>query len=171
MHRHGLIWEAKVSVESAVWIWTGKPIRWNVLSWPCRKKCQAAWFRRSEVAQSCKTLCDSSHCSHPGSFVHGFLQQEYWSGLPFPSPGNYPTRASNPDLLHGRQTLYPLSHQRGPDFLESQLLKEVVLGLKSRMSLCMFLTGCMLQLYRFHRVNDWFWISYLNSRFTKLISL
>ena len=29
-------------------------------------------------------------CSPPGSFVHGILQQEYWSGLPFPSPGDLP---------------------------------------------------------------------------------
>ena len=27
-------------------------------------------------------------CSLPGSSVHGILQQEYWSGLPFPSPGD-----------------------------------------------------------------------------------
>ena len=26
-------------------------------------------------------------CSLPSSSVHGILQQEYWSGLPFPSPG------------------------------------------------------------------------------------
>ena len=25
-------------------------------------------------------------CSPPGSSVHGILRQEYWSGLPFPSP-------------------------------------------------------------------------------------
>ena len=25
-------------------------------------------------------------CSLPGSSVHGFSRQEYWSGLPFPSP-------------------------------------------------------------------------------------
>ena len=27
-------------------------------------------------------------CSLPGFSVHGILQQEYWSGLPCPSPGN-----------------------------------------------------------------------------------
>ena len=27
-------------------------------------------------------------CSPPGSSVHGILRQEYWSGLPFPSPGD-----------------------------------------------------------------------------------
>ena len=29
-------------------------------------------------------------CSLPGSAAHGILQQEYWSGLPFPSPGDLP---------------------------------------------------------------------------------
>ena len=29
-------------------------------------------------------------CSPPGSSVHGFSRQEYWSGLPFPSPGDLP---------------------------------------------------------------------------------
>ena len=28
--------------------------------------------------------------SPPGSSVHGILQAEYWSGLPFPSPGDLP---------------------------------------------------------------------------------
>ena len=27
-------------------------------------------------------------CSPPGSSVHGIFQQEYWSGLPFSSPGD-----------------------------------------------------------------------------------
>ena len=35
----------------------------------------------------CLTLCDSMNCSPSGSSVHGIFQQEYWSGLPFPSPG------------------------------------------------------------------------------------
>ena len=44
----------------------------------------------SEVAQSCPTLCDPMDCSLPGFSVHGIFQQEYWSGLPFPSPGDLP---------------------------------------------------------------------------------
>ena len=28
--------------------------------------------------------------SVPGSSVHGIFRQEYWCGLPFPSPGNPP---------------------------------------------------------------------------------
>ena len=41
----------------------------------------------SEVSQSCPTLCDPMDCSLPGSSSIGFSRQEYWSGLPFPSPG------------------------------------------------------------------------------------
>ena len=36
--------------------------------------------------QSCLTLCNSMDCGPPVSSAHGVLQQEYWSGLPFPSP-------------------------------------------------------------------------------------
>ena len=39
----------------------------------------------SEVAQSCLTLSDPMDCSPPGSSVHGFSSQEYWSGVPLPS--------------------------------------------------------------------------------------
>src|SRR5574342_150527 len=43
----------------------------------------------SEVAQSCPTLSDPMDCSPPGSSVHGFSRQEYWSGLSFPSPNHF----------------------------------------------------------------------------------
>ena len=29
-------------------------------------------------------------CSPPGSSVHGISRPEYWSGQPFPSPGDLP---------------------------------------------------------------------------------
>ena len=40
----------------------------------------------------------------------GFSRQEYWTRLPFPSPGIFPTQGSNPGLLHCRQTLYLLRY-------------------------------------------------------------
>ena len=43
-----------------------------------------------------------------------FSRQEYWSGLPFPSPGDLPNQGLNPDLPHCRETLYRLSYQRSP---------------------------------------------------------
>ena len=36
--------------------------------------------------QSCPTLCDPTDDSPPGSPSLEFSRQEYWSGLPFPSP-------------------------------------------------------------------------------------
>ena len=39
------------------------------------------------VAQSCPILCDSVDCSQ-ALLSMGFPRQEYWSGLPFPSPGD-----------------------------------------------------------------------------------
>ena len=40
----------------------------------------------SEVTQLCLTLSDPMEYSLPGSSVHGFSRQEYWSGVPLPSP-------------------------------------------------------------------------------------
>ena len=56
------------------------------------------------LAQSCPTLCDPVEGSLPGSAIHGIFQQEYWSGLPFPSPGQLPPQGLNLGLLHCRQT-------------------------------------------------------------------
>ena len=49
-----------------------------------------------EVAQSCPTLWDPLDCSLPGSPSMGFSRQEYWSGLPFPSPGDLPDPGIKP---------------------------------------------------------------------------
>ena len=35
-------------------------------------------------------------CSPPGSFAMGFPRQAYWSGLPFPSPGDLPHPGTEP---------------------------------------------------------------------------
>ena len=40
----------------------------------------------SEVAQSCPTLCDTWTVAHQVPLSMEFSRQEYWSGLPFPSP-------------------------------------------------------------------------------------
>ena len=45
--------------------------------------------------------------SPPGSSVHGIFRQEYWSGLPFPSPGDLPNSGiepSSPALQAGSLT-------------------------------------------------------------------
>ena len=53
------------------------------------------------VSQSHPTLCNPMDGSLPGSVIHGFSRQEYWSGLPFPSPGHLP----NPGIEPGSPAL------------------------------------------------------------------
>ena len=44
-------------------------------------------------------------CQAPLSM--GFSRQQYWNGLPIPSPGIFPTQGSNPGLPQCRQMLLP----------------------------------------------------------------
>ena len=41
----------------------------------------------------------------------GFSRQEYWNGLPFPSPGDLSDPGIEPGSPHRRQMLYQLSHE------------------------------------------------------------
>ena len=49
-------------------------------------------------AQSCSTLRTHGLCP-PGSSVHGTSRQEYWSGFPFPTPGDLPNPGIEPMSL------------------------------------------------------------------------
>ena len=62
-------------------------------------------------------------CQAPLSM--GFSRQEYWSGLPFPSPGDLPNpeielvSAASPAL---QQILYPLRHLKSPFSLPKDII-------------------------------------------------
>ena len=47
-----------------------------------------------------------------------FSKQEYWRGLPFPSPGDLLNPGIKPGLPHCRRILFQLSHQGSPRILE-----------------------------------------------------
>ena len=53
-----------------------------------------------------KSLSRVQHFVTPWTVAHqappsmGFSRQEYWNGLPFPSPGHLPDPGIKPDLLH-----------------------------------------------------------------------
>ena len=49
-------------------------------------------------AQSCLTLRDAMDCTHQAPLSMGFARQEYWNGLPFPSPGDVPDPGIKPQL-------------------------------------------------------------------------
>ena len=55
----------------------------------------------SEVAQSCPTLTAPWTVAYQAPLSMGFSRQEYWSGLPFPSPGDLP----NPGIEPGSPAL------------------------------------------------------------------
>ena len=57
------------------------------------------WFDWLGGAQSCPTLCGPMDCSPPGFSIHGISQQEYWNGLPFPTPGGHPNQGIEPTFL------------------------------------------------------------------------
>ena len=64
----------------------------------------------SEV--QCPTLFDPVDCSLPGSSVHVIFQAIVTRvDCHFLLQGIFPTRGSNPGLLHYRQMLYYLSHR------------------------------------------------------------
>ena len=52
-----------------------------------------------KVTQSCPTLCDPITVAHHAPLPTEFSRQEYWSGLPFPSPGNLPDPGIKPTSL------------------------------------------------------------------------
>ena len=57
--------------------------------------------KESEIAQSCPALCDPWAVAYQAPPSMGFSRQEYWSGLPFPSPGDLP----DPVIKLGSATL------------------------------------------------------------------
>ena len=48
----------------------------------------------------------------------GFTRQEYWSGVPLPSPGDAPDPGSNPGLPHCKQMLCHLRHRYSKENLK-----------------------------------------------------
>ena len=47
-------------------------------------------------AQWCLTLCDPWTLAHKAPLSTEFSRQEYWSGFPFPSPGDLPHPGTEP---------------------------------------------------------------------------
>ena len=84
---------------------------------PCQAPCSAVWLFGWEVTGSPEggesgrlwdplccglvtklfvTLCDPMDIAHQAPLSMGFPRQEYWSGLPFPSPGDLSNSGIDP---------------------------------------------------------------------------
>ena len=92
-------------LKKCLWFYDGF---WNsqvFCSWLVTlQKCGQLYFWK-ERKWSCSVMLDSLKpldCSLPAPPSRGFSRQEYWSGLPFPSPGDLPWPGLKPDLPHCR---------------------------------------------------------------------
>ena len=65
----------------------------------CRRVCKL-------VTQSCSTLATPRTIAHQVPLFMQFSRKEYWSGSPFPSPGDLPDPGIEPVSLHCRRILY-----------------------------------------------------------------
>ena len=76
------------------------------------------WVKSLSHVQLFATLWTVAHQAPPSM---EFSRQEYWSGVPLPSPGDLPDPGIEPFALQGlrhcRQTLYCLSYQGSPFYL------------------------------------------------------
>ena len=65
------------------------------------------------VAKSYLTLCNPMDCSQ-APLSRGFPRQKYWSGLPFPPPGDLPDPGIEPASPALQADSLPLSHRGSP---------------------------------------------------------
>ena len=52
------------------------------------------------VSQSCSTLVTPWAVARQAPLSTEFSRHEYWTGLPFPTPGDHPDPGIKPSLLH-----------------------------------------------------------------------
>ena len=67
-----------------------------------------------------------------------FSRQEYWSGLPFPSPGDLPDPGNKPGCPQCRQMVYPLESPGNP---VTKQYKRVITSRITYLLLYLFLNG------------------------------
>ena len=68
--------------------------------------CELISSREStRTSLSCLTLCDPMDVACQAPLSKEFPRQKYWSGLPFPPPGDFLTQGSNLSLLLCRKIL------------------------------------------------------------------
>ena len=74
-------------------------------------------WESEKMVHLCPTLCDPMDCSLPGFSVHGILQARVLRvGCHSLFQEIFPAQGLNPGLLHCRQILYRLRHQRKKKF-------------------------------------------------------
>ena len=80
----------------------------------------AEWIGERKDMCVCVSCSVMSHCfetprtvAHQAHLSMGFARQEYWSGLPFPSPGDLPDPGMEIEFPAWQADSLPLSHLEG----------------------------------------------------------
>ena len=68
------------------------------------------------VSKSCPTLANPWTVSCRAPLFMGFPRQEYWRGLPFPSPGDLPDPEMEPGSLALQADSLPIEPPGKPNF-------------------------------------------------------
>ena len=86
--------------------------------WICCLVCLLLWLCAQWLSHVWLLATPWTNCGLPGSSVHGFPRQEYWSGLLFPPPGDLPDPGIKPVSLESlalagrfREALYIMARQ------------------------------------------------------------
>ena len=95
-----LHWKGYMATNLGVWIHNyyadGKVNNWNNIQTYISRCFNFCLKVKVFMAQLCLTVFNPIDCSSPSSFVLGCPRQEYWSGLPFPSPKGLPNPGTQP---------------------------------------------------------------------------
>ena len=86
----------------------GSPTLQAIPSWNFHHSCCCL------AAKSCPTLFTPWTVARQAPLSMGFSRQEYWSGLPFPSPGGQPDPGNKSRFPAWQADSLPLSHPGGP---------------------------------------------------------
>ena len=97
----------------------------------------------SEAAQSWLTLCDPMDCRLQTSRSMEFSRQKYWSGLPFPPPGELPNpefKPLSPESPALQADSLLLSHWGSPIMYSTHVYTWVCVYI---VYICVYMGGCL----------------------------
>ena len=77
-----------------------------------------------KVAQSCPLFVTPWTVACQAPLSMGFSRQEYWSGWPFPSPGDLPNSGIKPGSPTLQADSLPSELPRNPNYLEASRVKD-----------------------------------------------
>ena len=86
------------------------------------------WWFSGLVAKSCPTLATPWSVARQAPQSVGFSRQEYWSGLPFPSPGDLRDPGIEPRSPVLQEYLHQLSYEGSPKEEERRWKKKSMSG-------------------------------------------